>query len=64
MLEKVFSVSFRCYYANGNKTNHRQDLKLSEIPRWIDSYQFTHPHCLSITCKVYFTDNEKPEIED
>ena len=64
MIDKVFSISFRCYYANGNKTNHRQDLKLSEIPRWIDSYRFTHPLCQAITCKIYFSDIEKEEIED
>ena len=59
MLEKVISISFRCYYPNGNKTNHKQDLKISEIPRWIDSYKFTHPDCQAITCKVYFDNKER-----
>lgn len=64
MIDKIFSVSFRCYYPNGNKANHYQDLKLSEIPRWIDSYRFTHPLCNSITCKVNFSNNEDKDIED
>ena len=58
MFEKVFSISFRCYYEAGNHTNHRQDLKISEIPRWIDSYKFTHPECTAITCKVWFNEGE------
>lgn len=57
MLEQKFFVSFRCYYPNGAEpTNHRQELKLSEIPKWIDCYKFTHPACESVTVKIWFSD--------
>lgn len=49
-----FDVSFYCYYSNGNVTRHTQELFLNDIPRWIESYKFTHPDCTSISCKVWF----------
>lgn len=52
----IFDMCFRCYYPNGNKTDHRQALKLSEIQKWIDCYKFTHPMVESITVKVWFGD--------
>ena len=54
----VFTVSFRCYYPDGNSCNHLQDLPLSEIGRWIDCYRFTHPKCISISVKVWFAGEE------
>lgn len=56
MENKVFHISFRCYYPSGEPCNKQQDLKLSEIPRWIDAYKFTHPNCTAITVKVWFND--------
>lgn len=47
-------VSFQCYYENGNKTIHRQQLPVEQIPKWIEAYKFTHPDCISITVKVWF----------
>ena len=48
-----FCISFFCYYPNGNKTEHRQMLRLDQVGRWIECYQFTHPHCEAISCKVW-----------
>lgn len=59
MKKTVFEVSFRCYYPNGETTNHRQCIKLSDIPKWIESYQFTHPACEAITAKIWLTDINK-----
>ena len=64
MIDKVISISFRCYYGNGNKTTHKQNLKISKIPRWIDSYKFTHPDCQAITCKVWFHEEEEVNEND
>lgn len=52
-MNNIFTISFRCYYPNGNKTNHTQTLQLEEIGRWIEAYQFTHPEVEAITAKVW-----------
>ena len=54
-MQAIYAVSFRCFYGNGVATNHFQDLPLSDIPRWLDSYKFTHPACISISCKIWFS---------
>ena len=59
MKKAIFSFSIRCYYPNRSNTEHRQDLKLSEVPKWIKAYKFTHPECQSITIKIWFTDLDK-----
>ncbi len=58
MKKAVFNISFRCHYPNGEFTSHRQDLKLADIPKWIESYKFTHPECVSVSFKIWFTDME------
>lgn len=58
MLKNLFDLSFRCYYENGNKTEHRQKLRLSDIPKWVEAYRFTHPECVSVTVKIWLTDIE------
>ena len=47
-----YSVSFHCYYEN-NVMRHSQTMKLSDIPTWINAYQFTHPDVKSISAKVW-----------
>lgn len=60
MLEQKFFVSFRCFYPNdADPTNHRQELRLCDIPKWIDCYKFTHPACEAVTVKVWFSDLER-----
>ena len=56
MKNAVFDISIRCQYSNGEQTKHRQPLKLSDIPKWIDAYKFTHPGCEAITVKIWFAD--------
>lgn len=46
-------VNFRCYY-DCNCCDHYREMLIENIPRWIDSYKFTHPECTSITVKVWF----------
>lgn len=58
MQEQKFELSFRCYYPEGNHTDHRQTLELKDVSKWIECYKFTHPHCQSITVKVWFNNVE------
>lgn len=55
----IFCLSFRCYYADRGKCDKHQELRLSDIPKWIDAYKFTHPECVSVSVKIWFTDLEK-----
>lgn len=61
MKKTTFDISFRCHYPNGESTNHYQPLKLSDIPKWLEAYRFTHPDCKSISVKIWFSDLEKAE---
>lgn len=56
-MNKVYDISFRCFYPEGNHTDHRQPLTLDEISKWIECYKFTHPRVESISVKVWFNDN-------
>lgn len=49
----VHCVSFRAHYPNGNKCDHHQEIKLTEIKKWIESYFYTHPDCEAITIKIW-----------
>lgn len=61
--QPVYNFSFRCFFPTEegseepNFSSHYQRLALSDLPRWIDSYKFTHPNCQSLTCKMWFVDN-------
>lgn len=55
----AYDVSFRCYFPGDGVCNHMQRMPLKDIPRWIDSYRFTHPNCVSISVKVWFSDLDK-----
>lgn len=60
MTEQIFYISFHCFYPGcDTPCRKEQKLKLSEIPRWIDSYKFTHPNCTSIAVKVWFSSTEE-----
>ena len=58
----LYWICFRCYYQNESgvlsNTEHRQQLTLADIPKWLECYKFTHPTCKSITVKIWWTDNE------
>ena len=56
MYDTEFHFSFRCYYEDGKPNDKHQVLKLSDVPKWIDSYKFTHPNCKAITIKVWLDD--------
>lgn len=58
MKKAIFDLSFRCYYPDGEPTNHRQQMKLADIPKWIEAYKFTHPNCIAVSVKIWYTDIE------
>ena len=63
--KETYNVSFRCFYQNTNNdgpvfSTHYQAMPLSDIPRWLEAYRFTHPDCLSISLKGWFTEGKRP----
>ena len=60
-MNEKYNVSFRCFFdgeCGTNFTTHYVLLfPLTDIPRWVDSYKFTHPNCTSISVKVWFGGN-------
>ena len=58
MNNKKYSVSFHCYYQSGEPTRHFQQMKISQIPKWLKAYKFTHPCCKAISVKVWYADYE------
>ena len=62
-----YNVSFRCFFDNGEEmhftTHYNPAFPVADIPRWIDSYKFTHPNCTSISVKVWFTAPSEAEQE-
>ena len=59
MKKTVFNLSIRCHYPNGEPTQHRQDMKLTDIPKWVEAYKFTHPKCTAVSIKIWYADAEK-----
>lgn len=51
----IYRVSFRCYYEE-NKVTHYQELPLTDIPKWVEAYRFTHPEVLAISVRINFVD--------
>lgn len=60
MKTKLYYVSIRCYYEDG-QTTHRQEIKLSDIAKWIEAYRFTHPNVQSISAKIWFNNMDMKE---
>lgn len=60
-MKKEYHVCFRAYYENGNTTDHHRSMKLAEIPKWIEAYMYTHPCMISLSIKVWLTDDQKAE---
>ena len=61
MDEAKHNMSFRCFFKTPyqNYTNHYMpNFPVKDIPRWMDAYMYTHPNCTSISCKVWFVDDE------
>jgi len=62
--QEIYNFSFRCYFdgADGpSYTTHYQPLPISDIPRWLDAYRFTHPDCKAISVKIWFRDGDQNE---
>lgn len=57
----MYNISFRCYYADGTHTSHRQDLLISDVGLWISAYKFTHPACVSVSVRLWFDDENDGE---
>ena len=61
-MSKIYVVSFRCYYGEGQKyTQHTQELPLEDIGRWLEAYRFTHPAVYAISVKVWMNSLKKGE---
>ena len=62
-MEKEYNMNFRCFFGSEipatNYSNHYQALAVKDIPRWIEAYQFTHPSCTSISCKVWLVNSDQ-----
>ena len=54
--DKIYDISFRCYFPDNGICNHFQAMPLTDIPKWLECYRFTHPNCISISVKVWFSD--------
>ena len=48
---RTYMVSFFCYY-DGNCTRHYRTLRMSDIPKWIAAYEYTHPNVKAITAMI------------
>ena len=57
-MNEQYNTSFRCYYdsecGTHANTHYIPCFPVSDIPKWITAYQFTHPSCTSISVKVWF----------
>lgn len=62
-----YNVSFRCFFDTEEGTHYTNhyvpQFPLADVPRWIDSYRFTHPNCVSISCKVWFAERDNGQYE-
>ena len=66
-MNEEYNISFRCFFGGMRYNSHYQRLSLADIPRWLDAYRFTHPNCVSISMKIWFTEppsNEWGESDD
>ena len=55
-------IGFRCYFPGGkdNYTDHRAQIPVAEIPKWMEAYRYTHPNCKGISARVFF---DREEVE-
>lgn len=57
----TYGMTFFCYFeGENNLTRHYVELEISNIPKWIECYRYTHTKCTAISVKVWF--NDKVEI--
>ncbi len=55
----AFRITFHCFFPDDTTPVRKtQDLKLSEIPKWVEAYKFTHPNCEAVSIKVWFHDEK------
>lgn len=61
-MNEKYNTSFRCFFQTEDgmhySTHYQPQFSLADIPRWVDSYRFTHPNCVSISCKLWFGDSD------
>lgn len=54
-----YQLSIRCYFPGvSNYTQHYPEIKLTEIPKWVKAYEYTHPNLQSITVKIWMKEDE------
>lgn len=55
MKKEQHDLSIRCFFpGKDNYTQHNQTMPLSDIPKWMEAYRFTHPNLTAISVKVWF----------
>lgn len=59
--ERLYNLSIRCYYRDGNYNTHKQELKLSNLKKWIDAYIYTHPQVKEFSIRLYVNDEMEKE---
>lgn len=52
-MDELHTMSIRCYFADGGKTQHYPELKITDVPNWVKAYWYTHPNLESITVKIW-----------
>lgn len=59
-MERKYDITFRCYFpgASDNFTIHHALIPVSDIPRWLEAYHFTHPNVRAISVKWWPHDKE------
>ena len=56
---KQYSLNIRCYFPGaGNYTQHRAEMPLKDVGKWVEAYRYTHPNVESFTVKVYLDRKE------
>lgn len=58
MGKRKYHISFRCFFPDG-RTQHHQTMTLSDIPKWLEAYTFTHPNVQSISVRFWPQDEEE-----
>lgn len=61
-VKPTYNISIRCFFTGrGNYTTHRQDMQLKDLPKWLETYIFTHPNVESITVKLWTKDGKEAQ---
>ena len=62
--KRKYRMRFRCFFGRSkdNYVDHNVELALADIPRWLESYHFTHPNVQSVTFKYWPNNREVQNV--